>query len=120
MARFVIDNGADLVMGTHAIGVQPIEIYNGKPIIYTTGYFMTDLEYETTKVSYMFNLNFNKDTKLSSIEMIPIYIKDLKETLLYTSYDEVAANINMKSLCSRNIQNGIKSGVKEDRIIVTF
>jgi hypothetical protein len=26
----------------------------------------------------------------------------------------------MKSLCSRNIQNGIKSGVKEDRIIVTF
>lgn len=120
MAKFVIDNGADLVMGTHAIGVQPIEIYNGKPIIYTVGYFMTDLEYETTKVGYMFNLNFNKDTKLSSIEMIPVYVKDLKETLLYTNYDEVAANINMKSLCSRNVQNGANSDVKEDRIVVTF
>lgn len=120
MAKFVIDNGADLVIGTHAIGIQPIEIYNGKPIIYTTGYFMTDLEYETTKVSYMFNLNFDKDTKLSTIEMIPIYIKDLKETLLYTSYDEVASNINMKSLCNRNIQNGVTSEIKEDRIVITF
>lgn len=120
MAKFVIDNGADLVMGTHAIGIQPIEIYNGKPIIYTTGYFMTDLEYETTKVSYMFNLNFNKDTKLSTIEMIPIYIKGSKETLLYKNYDEVAANINMKNLCNRNIQNGVTSEIREDRIVVKF
>lgn len=30
MARYVIDNGADLVMGTHAIGIQPISIYNRK------------------------------------------------------------------------------------------
>ena len=120
MAKYVIDNGADLVIGTHAIGIQPIEIYNGKPIIYTTGYFMTDLEYETTKVSYMFNLNFDKYTKLSTIEMIPIYIKDLKETLLYTSYDEVAANINMKNLCNRNIQNGVTSEIREDRIVVKF
>lgn len=30
MSRYVIDNGADLVMGTHAIGIQPISIYNRK------------------------------------------------------------------------------------------
>lgn len=120
MARFVIDSGADLVMGTHAIGIQPIELYNGKPIIYTTGYFMTDLEYETTKVSYMFNLNFDKDTKLSNIEMTPIYIKDTEETLLYKDFDEVAVNINMKSLNSRNIQNGVNSEMIDGKIVIKF
>lgn len=120
MARFVIDSGADLVMGTHAIGIQPIELYNGKPIIYTTGYFMTDLEYETTKSSYMFNLTFNNETKLESIEMIPIYIKDTQETLLYKDFDEVAANINMKSLNSRNIQNGVNSEMSDGKIVIKF
>ena len=120
MAKFVIDKGADLVMGTHAIGIQPIELYNGKPIIYTTGYFMTDLEYETTKSSYMFNLIFNNETKLESIEMIPIYIKDTQETLLYKNFDEVAANINMKSLNSRNIQNGVNSEMSDGKIVIKF
>ena len=120
MAKFVIDNGADLVMGTHAIGIQPIELYNGKAIIYTTGYFMTDLEYETTKLSYMFNLTFNNETKLESIEMIPIYIKDTQETLLYKNFDEVAANINMKSLNSRNIQNGVNSEMFDGKIVIKF
>ena len=120
MAKFVIDNGADLVMGTHAIGIQPIELYNGKPIIYTTGYFMTDLEYETTKSSYIFNLIFNNETKLESIEMIPIYIKDTQETLLYKNFDEVAANINMKSLNSRNIQNGVNSEMSDGKIVIKF
>lgn len=118
MAKFVIDNGADLVMGTHAIGIQPIELYNGKAIIYTTGYFMTDLEYETTKLSYMFNLIFNNETKLESIEMIPIYIKDTQETLLYKNFDEVAANINMKSLNTRNSQNGVNSEVSDGKIVI--
>lgn len=120
MAKFVIDNGADLVMGTHAIGIQPIELYNGKPIIYTAGYFMTDLEYETTKSSYMFNLKFNNETKLESIEMSPIYIKDLKETLMYRNYDEVQSNISMKSICNRTKENGINAEIKDDKIVVWF
>lgn len=120
MAEYVIDNGADLVIGTHAIGIQPIHIYNNKPIIYTTGYFMSDLEYETTKVSYMFDFKFNSDIKLSSIEMTPIYIKDLKETVLYKNYDEVSANINMKSLCNRSIENGINAKLQGDKLIIEF
>ena len=119
MAKFVIESGADLVMGTHAIGIQPISTYNGKPIIYTTGYAMTDLEYETTKVSYLFDLKF-ENTKLSSIEMTPIYIKDSKEVLLYKDYDEVAANINMKSICSRTQDNGLNAGISDNKIIVKF
>lgn len=80
---------------------------------------MTDLEYETTKVSYLFDLKF-ENTKLSSIEMTPIYIKDSKEVLLYKDYDEVAANINMKSICSRTQENGLNAGISDNKIIVKF
>ena len=80
---------------------------------------MTDLEYETTKVSYLFDLKF-ENTKLSSIEMTPIYIKDSKEVLLYKDYDEVAANINMKSICSRMQENGLNAEISDNKIIVKF
>lgn len=80
---------------------------------------MTDLEYETTKVNYLFDLKF-EDTKLSSIEMTPIYIKDAKEVLQYKNYDEVAANINMKSICNRTIENGVNVEISDNKIIVKF
>ena len=120
MARFVIDCGADMVMGTHAVGIQPIDMYNGKPIIYSTGYFMTNLEYETTKLSYMFNFKFNKDTKLESIEMTPIYIKDLKETVLFNSFDSFNSNVNMNSLVNRSKEKGVNAEVKDGKIVVSF
>ena len=120
MAKFVIDCGADLVMGTHAVGIQPIDMYNGKPIIYSTGYFMTNLEYETTKLSYMFNFKFNKDTKLESIEMTPIYIKDLKETVLFNSFDSFNSNVNMNSLVNRSKEKGVNAEVKDGKIVIIF
>ena len=67
---------------------------------------MTDLEYETTKVNYLFDLKF-EDTKLSSIEMTPIYIKDAKEAedvfkekTPYITYILIAINVIMFILVS--------------------
>jgi poly-gamma-glutamate synthesis protein (capsule biosynthesis protein) len=39
LARFSIDNGADLVLGHHPHTLQNIEIYNGKTIAYSLGNF---------------------------------------------------------------------------------
>jgi len=39
LGRFTIDNGADLVLGTHPHIVQGIEVYNGKNIVYSLGNF---------------------------------------------------------------------------------
>ena len=33
--RELVKAGADIVLGSHALGIYPIEIYNGKPIIYS-------------------------------------------------------------------------------------
>lgn len=120
MAHFVINNGADAVIGTHAIGIQPIEMYNNKPIIYTTGYLMTDLEYETTKSNYIFDLIFDDNMKLTQIEMIPTYIKDNRENVLCKNFDENLATVNMKNLNNGNIQNGLNSKVENDKIIIDF
>ncbi len=40
MAHHYIDNGADLVFGSHAHVIQGVEIYGGKPIFYGLGNFL--------------------------------------------------------------------------------
>jgi len=39
IARYAIDNGADLVLGAHPHVMQGIEVYNGKNIVYSLGNF---------------------------------------------------------------------------------
>jgi poly-gamma-glutamate synthesis protein (capsule biosynthesis protein) len=40
MAKQYIDAGADVVMGCHTHCLQGVEIYNGKPIVYSLGNFL--------------------------------------------------------------------------------
>lgn len=42
LARLMIDAGADTVVGTHPHVVQDIELYKGKPIVYSLGNFIFD------------------------------------------------------------------------------
>jgi len=42
LARLMIDAGADAVVGTHPHVVQDIELYKGKPIVYSLGNFIFD------------------------------------------------------------------------------
>ncbi len=50
VARKIIDNGAEFVIGNSPHWVQNTEVYKGKPIIYSTGNFIFDqLEAETNR-----------------------------------------------------------------------
>ena len=42
LARKLIDAGADAVMGRHPHVTQTIDIYHGKPIVYSLGNFVFD------------------------------------------------------------------------------
>ncbi|MCC7500460.1 CapA family protein [Candidatus Nomurabacteria bacterium] len=44
-AHAFIDAGADMVIGAHPHVVQPIEVYNGKPIAYSLGNFIFDQDF---------------------------------------------------------------------------
>jgi poly-gamma-glutamate synthesis protein (capsule biosynthesis protein) len=49
LAQLAIDNGADLVVGSHPHVLQPLETYNGKYIAYSLG-------------NFVFDQNFSKET----------------------------------------------------------
>ena len=40
MGQQYIDAGADMVIGSHPHVLQPLEFYNGKPIMYSLGNFV--------------------------------------------------------------------------------
>ncbi len=42
LAHALVDAGADVVLGSHPHVVQPMEVYNGKPIFYSLGNFVFD------------------------------------------------------------------------------
>ncbi len=52
-----IDEGADMVIGSHAHVIEPIESYKGKPIFYSLGNFVFDQSNEATHSSLMVELN---------------------------------------------------------------
>lgn len=106
----LIDMGADLVLGSHSLGVYPVEIYKGKPILYSLGYFISDTSYELGKKSGIFNFTFDDQGDLTKIEMIPTYIKDKKEVKLYNDLNEKEALSFMQMFSANIVNKQITSG----------
>lgn len=75
-AHAAIEAGADLVIGHHPHWVQTTEIYNGRPILYSLGNLVFDQMWskETAEGALAKVIVDNK--KITSIEIIPIIIKD--------------------------------------------
>ena len=84
----LVDAGADAVLGSHALGLYPVEIYNGKPIVYSMSNLMSDTDYLLGKESGIFTLNLDKKGKLTSLEILPLYVNAKKQTLLYSDYNK--------------------------------
>lgn len=120
IAYSAIDSGADLIMGSHALGIYPIITYKNVPIIYSTGYMMTDSDSELAKQSYIFDISINKENKIKSLEMLPIYIKDKKEVVPFHEYNnELAMQFNIQ-LNRWNEENALNSKIVDNKIVIDF
>lgn len=76
LGRLAIDQGADLIVGNHPHWWQPVEIYNGKLIMYSHGNFVFDQEWsEETKVGIVGKYYFFDD-QLIDAEFFPVRIVD--------------------------------------------
>ncbi len=78
LARSAVDNGADMVIGHHPHVIQDIEIYNGKPIVYSLGNFIFDQYFsKDTMRGMLFEAVFSgtklKETKYRIIELNKFY-----------------------------------------------
>jgi poly-gamma-glutamate synthesis protein (capsule biosynthesis protein) len=72
MGRFAIDNGADMVLGHHPHVLQPIEIYKGKPIVYSLGNYIHDMgSMRDHKFSTMLLEVVVRDGQLAGVWFVP-------------------------------------------------
>lgn len=83
MGRFAIDNGADLILGTHPHVMESIEKYKGKYIVYSLGNFsFGGSKYPSDKDTFIFQESFgitNGKLNLSnSANVVPCSISSIK------------------------------------------
>ncbi|EMA29868.1 CapA family protein [Haloarcula japonica] len=73
-ARWLVDNGADVVHGHSAHVIQGVEVYRGRPIMYDTGNFVDDYAikdgYRNDR-SFLFELHID-DGRLAALELTPV------------------------------------------------
>lgn len=71
LGHFLIDNGIDVVVGHHPHVVQDIEMYLGKPIVYSLGNFIFD-QYFDTNVQEMIALRMTVRATSYAYEIKPL------------------------------------------------
>jgi hypothetical protein len=66
IARYSIDCGVDIVIGTHPHVPQNIDIYKGKPIFYSLGNFIFNgfLDEKNAKIGWILELELSKNKKI--------------------------------------------------------
>lgn len=85
LGHYAVDEGADLVLGTHPHVIEGIERYNGKYIVYSLGNFIFGGNRNPSdKDAFIFQQTFTFDDSkrlisLSNMNLIPISISSLKD-----------------------------------------
>lgn len=120
IAKTAIDLGADMVIGSHALGVYPIVKYKDKPIIYSSGFLISDSDYNLAKEGYIFNVKITKDSKIDTITMTPVYNKNKKTVELYKDYDLIKSKAYLELFNTWHLENSLNSKIEDNKIIVKF
>jgi Bacterial capsule synthesis protein PGA_cap len=78
LARWLIDGGVDLVVGSHPHCVQPIDFYHGCPIAYSLGNLVFDgaPTVAAWNRGALLDVGLNDGAKISSVSLIPIILED--------------------------------------------
>ena len=86
IAQFLIDNGADIILGSHPSVVEPMEIVQngeGKNILvaYSLGNYISSLKYEDANLELVLNIEIAKNVDsdkavLQRVDYTPIYMLD--------------------------------------------
>ena len=82
-AHFMVDCGADLIVGMHPHILQGYEIYHGKHIFYSLGNCVFNMPWEPTKYSIVLQVDLSGDTIISyeylkiGDDYLPEIVKDV-------------------------------------------
>ena len=114
--RELIKAGADMVLGSHALGLYPVEIYKGKPIIYSMGKLMSDTDYPIGKETGVFTIKINESGSITSLEIVPLYVNAKKQTILYSDYNR-KDNDTLLQYLTQNIDED-KYNISGNKVII--
>jgi poly-gamma-glutamate synthesis protein (capsule biosynthesis protein) len=78
LARLAVDSGATLVLGHHPHVPQPIEVYNGVPILYSLGNFAFGSYSKRTPYGLMAIAEFDENGRCTMLEVYPLHTDNSK------------------------------------------
>lgn len=112
-AHNLIDDGADVILGHHPHQFQGMEMYKGKPIMYSMGNFLFDQNDSENMESFIIDMRY-KGKELVEFAAIPVRILDKSYVEIQTG--ESAANIldRQSKLC---LQLGTNAVTDKDRLV---
>lgn len=112
-AHFLLDSGADMILGHHPHQFQGIEIYKGKPIVYSMGNFIFDQNDLENQESFILQMDYS-DKKLTNLNAIPI--RTINKTQVVPQAGEKAAAM-LKRQVQLSEKLNTKSYIEGDKII---
>lgn len=80
-AHKLIDNGVDIILGHHPHVIQPIEVYKGRPIIYSMGNYIFDQNDENNKQGMAVEILIEYG-EINEVHALPIYILNKSEPII--------------------------------------
>lgn len=99
IAHKLIDNGADIIIGTHPHVLQGIEYYNDGIIYYSLGNFNFLIKNDNAAQTGLFELNLDSKS-IKSSRIYPVRINNCKANLLDNNdslYNTIINNLNERS-----------------------
>ena len=77
LARWLVDHGVDLVVGSHPHCVQPLDFYHGCPIAYSLGNLVFDGAPSIASWNHgaLLEIGLNENGKVASASLIPVILE---------------------------------------------
>jgi len=119
-AHALINAGADMIIGAHPHVVQPIEMYNGRPIFYSLGNFVFDQYFSTaTMRGLVLGITLVQvdpvEEVSARVHLIPMRINTVSQVSLGGVVDrsEVLNHLATYSMVEESVRESLRQGVIE-------
>lgn len=113
LARKLIDDGADMILGHHPHQFQGIEVYKGKPIIYSMGNILFDQNDPENMEGFIIDMKY-RGSELIEFTAIPVRIIDKTFVEIQTGTNAAALLERQARLCG---ELGTEPFVQDDMLI---
>ena len=113
LAHKLIDDGADMILGHHPHQCQGIELYKGKPILYSMGNFLFDQNDPENMESFIIDMKY-KGVELTEFSALPVRIINKSIVEIQTGSNAAALLKRQAELCR---ELGTEPVIQDDKLI---